>query len=135
METKTEMTAGNYVRSVGIESLNFLSRESGVYLGTLTSWYKNKRYLFDIIVESVLNKTKSTQNNKTLLKTLFSVEEIITSIELNNIDNLSLTTINKLVQAFDGDKVIKSNHNRATTILYLNLLGVRKMCKIITDNQ
>ena len=53
------MTESAYVKSQGLPSLAFISRETKTSRETLRNWYYNKRDLFDVVIDgckSRLNK-------------------------------------------------------------------------------
>ncbi len=47
------MTPAEYVKSRGVKSLRRVSEKTGVSEQTLGNWFKNKRQLFEIVVNGV----------------------------------------------------------------------------------
>lgn len=47
-------TPSRYVKSRGLKSISQISNETGVSAQTLDNWFKNKRDLFDVVVDGML---------------------------------------------------------------------------------
>ena len=52
------MKCSEYIKSKGVKSLAFLSKESGASERTLQNWYEKKRKLFDTVIDGVKYKSK-----------------------------------------------------------------------------